>query len=161
MKDKAVLVWLGGHAHHMPHTAEFNMVQDVAAARVVLNSGIPFVQLPCWGVVDRLTVSKYELLHFLKGKNKLCNYLADHTIEIADEDARGAFWGRVLWDVTAVAWLLNDNSRFMESSLVHTPIVSYDSRYSIDTNRQLMRYVYFIKREALLSDMFEKLAERE
>ena len=160
MKDKAVLVWLGGHAHHMPNTAEFNMVQDVAAARVVLDSGVPFVQLPCWGVVDRLTVSKYELIHFLKGKNALCDYLTEHTIEIADADARGAFWGRVLWDVTAVAWLVNDNARFMDDALVHCPTVSYDNKYSIDTTRHLMRYVYNIKRENLRSDMFERLAER-
>ena len=161
MKEKTVVVWLGGHAHHMPHTAEFNMVQDVAAARVILNSGVPFVQLPCWGVVDRFNVSKYELLHYFDGKNKLCDYLRDHTIEIADKDANGALWGRVLWDVTAVAWLLNDNSRFMDDSLVHTPFVSYDSKYSFDDARHFMRYVYNIKREALLSDMIEKLTSRK
>ena len=160
MKEKTVIVWLGGHAHHMPHTAEFNMVQDIAGARVLLNSGVPLVQLPCWGVVDRLTVSKYELLHFLKGKNALCDYLCDHTIEIADKDSNGAFWGRVLWDVTAVAWLLNDGERFLSSSLVHTPTVSYDSHYGFDSNRHFMRYIYYVKREALLSDMFEKLAGR-
>ncbi len=160
MKETTVIVWLGGHGHHMPNTAEFNMVQDVAAARVILNSGVPFVQLPCWGVVDRLTVSKYELIHYLKGKNALCDYLCDHTIEIADEDANSAYWGRVLWDVTAVAWLLNDGSRFMDASLVHCPIVSYDCHYSVDTNRHLIRYVYNIKRERLLEDMFKKLAQR-
>lgn len=160
MKEKTVIVWLGGHAHHMPHTAEFNMMQDVAGARVLLNSGVPFVQLPCWGVVDRLIVSKYELLHFLKGKNALCDYLCDHTVEIADEDSKGAFWGRVLWDVTAVAWLLNDGERFLSSSLVHTPTVSYDNRYGFDSNRHFMRYIYYVNREALLSDMFEKLAGR-
>jgi len=160
MKENTVIVWLGGHGTHMPDTAEFNMVQDIAAARIIFGCGVPFVQLPCFGVVDRLTVSKYELLHFLSGKNELCDYLASHTIEIADNDAHGNFWGRVLWDVTAVAWLLNDNSRFMDSTLITSPIPEYDSHYGMDFRRHLIRYVYCIKREALLSDMFQKLAAK-
>ena len=45
MKENAVVVWLGGHALHMPKTDEFNMKQDIAAARVVLDSGVPLVLL--------------------------------------------------------------------------------------------------------------------
>ena len=160
MAENTVIVWLGGHATHMPHTAEFNMVQDIAAARIVFGCGAPLVQLPCLGVVDRLTVSKYELLHFLSGKNELCDYLASHTIEIADKDAHGRFWGRVLWDVTAVAWLLNNNARFMDEKLIESPIPEYDSHYGYDSRRHFIKYVYYIKRESLLSDMFEKLAGR-
>ena len=46
MKNNVVVVWLGGHAQHYHHTKEFNMKQDVAAARVVMKCGVPFVQLP-------------------------------------------------------------------------------------------------------------------
>ena len=160
MRENTVIVWLGGHGTHMPNTAEFNMVQDIAAARIIFGCGVPFVQLPCWGVVDRFSVSKYELKHFLEGKNDLCDYLAKHTIEIADKDAHGGFWGRVLWDVTAVAWLVNDDHRFMDDMLIPSPIPEYDSHYSTDPERHLMRYVYNIKREPLLFDMFVKLSSR-
>ena len=36
--DRIVLVWLGGHSFEWPNTKEFNMYQDVAAARVIFNS---------------------------------------------------------------------------------------------------------------------------
>lgn len=49
LTENAVVIWLGGHALHYHNTREFNMYQDVAAARVVMQSGVPFVQLPCMG----------------------------------------------------------------------------------------------------------------
>ena len=37
--ENTVVVWLGGHSCDMHNTMEFNMMQDVAAARVVMGSG--------------------------------------------------------------------------------------------------------------------------
>lgn len=68
MKDRVVLSWLGGHALHAPHTGEFNMKQDIAAARVVFGSGIPLIQLPCVGCVDIFRVSGPELEYWLSEK---------------------------------------------------------------------------------------------
>ena len=67
-------------------------------------------------------------------------------------------WSRCIWDVTAVAWLLNDNDRFMRSYITATPIPEYDHRYSIDPTRHPERYVYSINRDALFTDLFTKLA---
>ncbi len=156
--ENTVVVWLGGHAHHHHDTYEFNMYQDVAAARVVMGSGVPFVQLPCFGVVSAFTVSKPELLYWLKGKNKLTDYLCEHSIEQAEIYASpDTPWTRCIWDVTAVAWLLNDNDRFMDSRIITTRIPTYDNLYSISGKNHLMRYVYNIKRDALMTDLFEKL----
>ena len=155
----SVVIWLGGHALHYHHTKEFNMYQDVAAARVVMQSGVPFVQLPCMGVVSAFTVSKPELEFWLKGKNALADYLAENTIKEADSYAEGTAWTRPIWDVTAVAWLLNDAERFMESRIIPTPIPTYDNLYATDFNSYPMRYVYNIKRDALMTDLFRKLTE--
>ena len=94
--ENTVVVWLGGHALHYNHTKEFNMRQDVAAARVVMQSGVPFVQLPCMGVVSAFTVSKPELEFWLKGKNDLADYLAECTIKEAESYAKGTAWTRVI-----------------------------------------------------------------
>lgn len=75
----------------------------------LMQSGVPFVQLPCMGVVDKFTVSKPELEFWLKGKNNLADYLAENAIKAAEDYAKGTAWTRVIWDVTAVAWLLNDS----------------------------------------------------
>ena len=158
MIENTVIVWLGGNAHHMPDNREFNLMQDVAAARVIFGCGVPFVQLPCTGVVDAFSTSQYELEHWLKGKNKLADYLVENTIEEAEIYAAGLVWTRVIWDVTAVAWLLNDGQRFMQDALVHSPIPEYDDRYSTDMTRHFMRYVYHINRDSLFRDLFGKIA---
>ncbi len=160
MKENCVIVWLGGHATHWHDTPEFNMVQDIAAARIIFGCGVPFVQLPCMGVVSSFYVSKPELIHHLEGKNAICDYLVSHTIEIAEFDANyRPVWTRVLWDVTAVAWLLNGNGRFMHSKLIHAPIPEYDNHYAYDDRRHFMNYVYHIHRDTLFTDLFEKLAK--
>ena len=159
IKEKIVVVWLGGHAHHYPDTKEFNMFQDVAAARVVMGSGVPFVQLPCMGIVSAFTVSGPELTYWLKGKNALADYLAENTIHEVETYAKGRVWSRVIWDVTAIAWLLNDKNRFMDCRLEHTPIPEYDHRYGFNPNGQLMCYTYNINRDNLMNDLFEKLTK--
>jgi len=159
MKETTVIVWLGGHAHHMNNTAEFNMRQDIAATRVVFGCGVPVVQLPCGGIVDHFTVSRWELEYWLKGKNDLSEYLAQNTINEAESYAAGKPWTRVIWDVTAVAWLLNDNGRFMTEELRHSPIVSYDDHYSFDYTRHFIKYVSSIKRDALFADLFDRLTK--
>jgi len=153
--DHCVLVWLGGHSLDYHDTREFNMQQDVAAARVVMSCGIPFVQLPCFGVVSSFTVSKQELETYFLGKNPTATYLAQNTIEEAESYAAGRAWTRVIWDVTGIAWLLNDDDRFMLSRIEHTPIPSYDHHYTLRTDTDLMRYVYYIKRDALLNHLID------
>ena len=157
MCENCVLVWLGGHALHYTHNFEFNIRQDFAAGRVVAKSGIPFVQLPCMGVVSAFSVSKSELEEWLVGKNPLADYLARNAIEEAQSYAEGTAWTRVIWDVTAVAWLLNDGNRFMKSNLTPTPMPSYDNLYSHRPDAHLMRYVYQIERDALMEDLINKL----
>lgn len=157
--ENIVVVWLGGHGLHYHNTKEFNMYQDVAAARVVMQSGVPFVQLPCVGVVDKFAVSKQELEFWLKGKNPLADYLATNAIAAAEAYAKGRAWTRVIWDVTAVGWLLNDSDRFMQSRVIPTPIPTYDNFYATDYNGHPMRYVYSINRDNLMNDLFEKLTK--
>ena len=157
--ENCVIVWLGGHAHHWHDTMEFNMYQDVAAARVVMKSGVPFIQLPCMGVVSTFSTSKPELEYWLKGKNALSDYLLEHTVETAESYASGTAWTRIIWDVTAVGWLLNDGDRFMNSRIVPTPVPSYDNLYSANYNGMPMQYVYNINRDALMTDLFKKITE--
>lgn len=157
--SKIVVVWLGGHSIHHPDTKEFNMKQDVAAARVVFGCGVPVVQLPCQGVVSGFRISKPELEYWLVGKNPLADYLAKHTIEEADAYAKGKPWTRVIWDVTAVAWLLNDGGRFMTSALIPAPIPEYDGHYGFDERRPFLRYVTSINRDRLMEDLIGKLTK--
>lgn len=154
--DRIVIVWLGGHAYHWPNTNEFNMAQDVAAARIVFGCGAAVVQLPCMGVVSAFSTTGPELEHWLRGKNKLCDYLCDVTQKEAELYGQELTWSRPIWDVTAVAWLL-DKDLTMDK-LVHSPVPTYDNLYSFDETRHFIRYVYHIDRDKLFMDLFKKLA---
>ena len=147
-----VVVWLGGHAHNWPNTREFNMFQDKDAANVILDSGVPFVQYPCMGVVSQFTTTVPEMEHYLKGHNEVSDYL----LEIFKEYHKDHFaWSKVLWDMTAIAYLID--SDWTSSQLVHAPRVTSFDTYSFDNNRHLIRMVYHIRRDAIFGDFFKKV----
>lgn len=156
--ENTVVVWLGGHAHHYPDTKEFNMYQDIAAARVVMQSGVPLVQLPCIGVVSHFRISKPELEFWLKGKNPLADHLVEYTVKVAEGYAKGKSWTRVIWDATTIGWLLDHDGLFTESVIMPTRLPSYDGYYEDTANGFPMRYVYMINRDNLMTDMLKKLA---
>ena len=157
--ENTVVVWLGGHAYHYGDSVEFNLKQDIAAARVVFGCGVPLVQLPCCGVVSSFAISKPEIEKWLIGKNELTDYLAKITIAHVEEYVKIPTWSKPIWDVTAVAWLLNDGERFMKSRLVTTPKPSYDGYYTVIPGNHLSNYVYYINRDELLLDLIEKLTK--
>lgn len=159
MKENVVVVWLGGHAHHFCDTLEFNMKQDFAAARVVMQSGVPFVQLPCMGVVDQFRISGPELRHWFLGKSPLADYLAENTVSEAESYSKGKAWTRVIWDVTAVAWLLNDEDRYLSYRTVPTVLPSYEGVYEAEALDIPMVYVYHVRRDALMNDLILKITQ--
>ena len=155
--DRIVVVWLGGHALHWKDNKEFNLHQDIAAARVIFGCGVPLVQLPCNGVVSAFSLSKPEIEAWLLGANPLCDYLGRNTIEYEEGFGKNRLWSKTIWDVTAVAWLLNEGERFMNERIIHAPIPEYDDRYSLSDHTHFMKYIWNIKRTALFEDLFKKL----
>ncbi|MDO5520693.1 MAG: nucleoside hydrolase [bacterium] len=156
IKDRIVVVWLGGHGQDYKDTAEFNMKQDIAAARILFGCGVRLVQLPCKGVVSSFTTTGPELEHWLKGKNELCDYLVEVTEKEAKAHHKEKTWSRPIWDVTAVAWLLD--AKFMDERIIKSPIPEYDNTYSFNENRHDIKYVYYIYRDRLFEDLFKKLS---
>lgn len=155
IKENIVVVWLGGHAQHWPDNNEFNAMQDVAAQRVVFGCGVPLVQFPCMGVVSGFRISEDDLKTWLLGKNPLCNYVVEHTMNDM-RHLNGMPWSRVIWDVTAVSWLTGE---YNCSRIVPSPIPEYDNTLSYDDSRHPIRYVFDIWRDELVRDLFKKLTE--
>lgn len=155
--DRIVVVWLGGHSLEWHNNNEFNIRQDVAAARVVFASGAPLVILPCMGVVSSFTTTGPELDYWLRGKNALCDYLVKNTVDEANTYASGRVWSRVIWDVTTIGWLLNEDGKFMTEKMIPTPIPEYDHHYAQNPQNPLCKYVYHINRDALMGDLFKRI----
>lgn len=157
IRDRIVIVWLGGHAIHWEDTHEFNMYQDVAAARVVFTSGVRLVQVPCMGVIDVFATTRPELEFWLGDKNPLADYLAKNTIREAESYAAGKPWSRVLWDVVAVAWILDRDRSKVLDRYIPAPLPEYDHYYAVNPLANPISYVYRVNRDALMEDLFEKL----
>lgn len=150
--ENIVIVWLGGNSLDWPNQKEFNLMQDVKAAQVVLNSGVPFVIMPCQPVVSHFHTTIPELEYYLKGKNPLSDYLLKSTVEYS----RGAdTWSKVIWDVTAVAWLVNPS--WIRTNLVHSPVLTDQVTYSTDLSRHFIRMAWSLNRDAIFRDLFTKL----
>ncbi|MBR6916962.1 MAG: nucleoside hydrolase [Clostridia bacterium] len=162
MAERCVVVWLGGNEIGYPREAsEFNMEQDIIGARIIFSSGVPLVQLPCMGVVDHFATSRWELEHFLSGRGPLCDYLASNTIKEAESYAAGKPWTRVIWDVTAIAWLVDRDKRFLRDKIIPRYTPNHDKKYENSDANHPFAYVYQVNRDALFEDLFGRLTSYE
>lgn len=157
--ERIVVVWLGGYGQHYKDADEFNLRQDVAGVRVVFKSEVPLIQIPCRGVVSDFRVSKSELLEWVNGKSEIGSYLTHIVIEEAEQYAKGTPWTRVLWDVVAVAWLLNEKECFIEERIIPRVNVSYEKQYEYPETKARMKYIYYVNRDALMKDLFQKICK--
>ena len=153
--DKMVVVWLGGHSHEWSHSREFNMVQDVRSAQVVLDSGVPFYQIPCSGVCDHLISTIPELEYYLAGKNKLCDYLVSIVRTYPGEN-NVYCWSKVIWDVSAIAALVTPEA--LDTVIIPTPVLTDNSLYAFDSSRHHMIYVRSLDRDKIFRKLFSLLA---
>ena len=156
--DKIVLVWLGGNAWHCNIGREFNLTQDVAAARVAFEKCQSLVQVPCMGCVDSFCTTKQELTYYLKGKNRVCDYLLESVLYYQQEKD-GYPWSKPIWDVAAVGYLLNVRQRFMLVREEFRPEITYDEQYILGKTNKKMTYVYHINRDELFFDLFQKISK--
>ena len=154
--NNIVVVWLGGNSLDWPTQKEFNLMQDVLAAQVVLNSGVPLVITPCRPVVSHFHTTIPELGHYLKDKNELSNYLYETVVGYNNRNLEA--WSKEIWDVVAVAWVVNPS--WVPTNLVHSPILSTEQvTYSVDMSRHFIRMATSINRDAIFRDLFAKLTK--
>jgi purine nucleosidase len=149
---KIVIVWLGGHALHWPDTREFNLAQDLYASRIILDSGVPLVLIPCLGVTSHLQTTLSEMKDYVKDKGLIGDYLYE-TYKNCREDHYG--YSRVIWDISTIAYLVEQE--WLPNELVHSPVLSSDFRWSFDASRHFIRYAHAIHRDPIFTDLFRKL----
>ena len=156
--EKAVVIWLGGHALHFSNNHEFNLYQDVPAAQVVFEKAKNFVQIPCKGMCTEFITTVPELQYHIGGKNALCDYLLELTANYNTTHENTAVWSKVIWDVTAVAAVVAPET--LEMVQMPRPIVTDSENYAFDMGNPHYVYVRRIRRDALYSDLFQKLANK-
>ena len=150
---RIVVVWLGGNASYWPTAAEFNLKQDLHASRVLFDAGVPLVHVPCLPVTDHLLTTEAEIDRFVKGRGAIGDYLSETYSSYYDEHFARS---RAIWDVGPIAWLVNP--AWVESALVHSPILTAEQTWSHDPRRHFVREARYVHRDAIFGDLFKKLA---
>ena len=149
--DRIVVIWLGGHALYLPDTDEFNLRQDVNAARIVFDSGVPLVHIPCQGVASHLITTVPELTHYLSGSD-IGAYLTDIVKYYRGETFGGS---KVIWDIAVIAWLINPD--WVPTQTVPSPLISDKLRWKCAPVRHPIRSAVKVDRDRIFADLFRKL----
>lgn len=153
--DKIVVVWLGGHPIYWPDTNEFNLRQDPAAARVVFDSGVPLIRLPCANVTEQLRTTLPEMERYVKGRGEIGDYLYQIFRDYREDHYAAS---KVIWDISAVAYLVNPE--WITTDLVPSPVLRDDVTWGeVDPARHVVRTARHVDRDGVFGDLFAKLAE--
>ena len=158
VRDRLVVVWTSAYPSFWPRpNASFNLVQDLHASRVLLESGVPFVYLPGYYVGEQLRVSLAELRDHVRGHGPI----GDHLYDLAESSpflgtARGA--SKVMWDLVCVAWALEP--AWLSTGMVSTPRLAADLRWEdVGPARHMMLEATGVDRDAVYRDLFRVIGE--
>jgi purine nucleosidase len=150
--ERIVVVWLAGNPSEWHRAIEFNLMQDMVASSLIFDCGVPLVHIPCINVTEHLLTTEAEIERFVKGRGAIGDYLyriyADY---YPDHYARS----KEIWDVGPIAWLVNPD--WVDTTLVHSPILTSQQTWSHDTRRHFIRQARSLKRDAIFADLFRKI----
>lgn len=155
---RLTVVWIGGGPYPQGGW-EFNLMQDVTAARVVLASQAEVWQLPVtvYGTVE---VTMAELARKVRPHGPIGSYLYEEieTYNYSSDEPyelrRGENWS--LGDSPVVAALLGCGWRG-NYHMEHAPRIGDDMSYQPDPNGKLIRVYDYVDVRMLLEDFFAKL----
>lgn len=158
--SKIQVVWLGGHSFLSDHNQEFNFRQDVEAVRFVFNSGVKLVVIPCQNVASELSVSLFEMEHYLRDvkpeiRNHFCNL-----IQMCQQHPKRSFTDRigytkVIWDLAAIAYIVNPNWVLVKQ--VSCPDICENTAYRQTAGKHEMTFVQYLNRNAIFQDFFIRM----
>ena len=152
--NRIEIIWLGGNSLLSKHNREFNFEQDVQAVREVFESKVKLTIMPCKNVASNLRTSIYELEHYLKDKNELCNYLCQR---FYNDGIHGIKERRIIWDISVIAYMINKD--WFETEEISCPNIKDDTSYELTNNKHKITIVNYLNVNKIFNDLFKKLGE--
>lgn len=155
--SRIVVVWLGGHAPSWPHTDEFNLKQDIYAARILLDLDVPLVLVPCSPVCSHVITTVAELEKHLEPHSRLGAYL---TQIVRHYGSISAGWSKVIWDIAATGYLIDQS--WITTVEAPSPVLKDDLTWMTPTppGRRTIRIAQEVNRNGILTDFFTKAASQ-
>ena len=152
------LIWVGGNAY--PEGGwEYNLKNDVSAARTVFNSSVPLWQIPR-NAYQSVLVSMSELALNVAPCGEIGKYLFSHMVE----------WGKTYWGKrsnlrTGECWFLGDsaavglllNEHEFHYHLENVPYINDDYTYGQRNNNRQIRVYDSVDSRFIVEDMYAKL----
>ena len=150
---RIVVVMLAGHDFEWPTTREFNLEQDIPAAQVIFESGVPIVQISAVRQALGLGLSYPEVKAYVSGCGKIGALLTDRYEQQSDLTPG---YRRPIWDISTIAWLINE--QWALSTLRPRPTLTDDAHWSNDFFGRPVRQVVHLDTSAIFIDLFKKMA---
>lgn len=151
IRDKIIVVWLGGKGLNWNTASEFNLMQDILSSQILFDSGVPLIQIPTEPVTSHLSVTVPELKFYIGGLNKISDYL----VSIVDNyysDQLGV--AKILWDISVIAYVIDPTWFNIDTRTV--PILTNNLTYSFTGNRHLYKVATYINRNKVFKDLYTK-----
>jgi len=153
-------IWIGG-GDYPKGGFEFNLLQDVAAANVVMKSEMPVWQVPI-SVYKQMSVTLAELQLQVKPYGDIGKYLFEQMVEFNNKRAddnhwpHGEIWG--LGDSPTIGVLLEELEKNDMYEEISAPKINYkDLSYQFDQGYRKIRVYKQLNTRTTLSDFYAKL----
>lgn len=159
--EKVIAVWVGGGAY--PHgEMEFNLLQDVMAANVIMSSPIPVWQITKEGY-KTIEFTLAELVDNIKPCGEIGAYLCKQMLDF--NTRMGSMGPGMVWP-HGETWCLGDNSTngvllHCQEKVVYkeykAPKINDDLSYSEGDTDKMVRVYSQIDSRMVMSDLYSKL----
>ncbi|HVX47507.1 MAG TPA: nucleoside hydrolase [Mycobacteriales bacterium] len=145
------VVWLGGQPTWSYDPAEFNLSSDPEASRLVLESEVDLLLVPCRGVAELLVTTLPELESALPDSP-----IGRHLQKAYREQvAPTAGEGRAIWDMAAVACLLKPDA--VQVADEQLPALDAEAHWTEGPRGRTVPVVQWIDRTKVYVDFFARL----
>lgn len=156
--QRMTVIWIGGNVYPQGGW-EYNLKNDVTAARYVFQSDVPLWQVPR-NVYQMMLVSVAELAVQVRPCGEIGAYLFSHLVEWGH-----TYWGKrsplrtgecwFLGDSPAVGLLLNEHEFHYHT--VRAPFIRDDMTYDLKTDNREIRIYDSVDSRFILQDLYAKL----
>lgn len=158
--ERITAIWIGGGVY--PEGGfEFNLMQDINAANVVMKSEMPLWQVPM-NVYKQMSVSLAELERKVRPYGKIGNYLFTQMAELNTLLAEiphwphGEIWG--LGDQGTIAVLMEESEKTDGFEMIPAPCIDTDTmKYIHGQGNREIRVYHKLNDRLTLEDFFCKL----
>ncbi|NLI61377.1 MAG: nucleoside hydrolase [Clostridiales bacterium] len=155
---KLTAIWIGG-APYPEGGSEFNLSNDIEAARIIMKSDIELWQVPT-NAFSRIVTSLAELQDKVYPCGKVGKYLFEQMVEFNTAIVghyegwpHGESW--TLGDSAVIGLMLDPHDYAW--TMREAPLIDEDMKYHFDGNGRQIRVYHDIDSRFILEDMFAKL----